>query len=116
MVGAVKRLVAGTLLAPFLLVQAASTADKGPKPILYPSDLGPETIDVSLYPNQYKETYEKEVKVKCVVCHSAARAFNSPHLELSKPEEALERRRHPELFADPQIVQAGPEVWKMYLK
>jgi hypothetical protein len=41
-----------------------------------PRDRGPESIDVSDYPQQYKESYEL-FKVRCSKCHSVARGINA---------------------------------------
>ncbi len=43
----------------------------------FPADLGSETIDVSDYPDDQKVTYRLFLQ-KCSVCHTPARAINSP--------------------------------------
>ncbi len=41
-----------------------------------PEDLGPETVDVTSYPQAQQENYQLFL-AKCSVCHSPARALNS---------------------------------------
>ncbi len=90
--------------------------EKAPKrkSLLFPSDLGPETVDVSGYPPRLRKIY-REVMPKCMSCHTLARVFNAPLAELSGKEEAKAREEHPGLF-DPEILRCGPEAWKIYIK
>jgi hypothetical protein len=83
--------------------------------ILYPSDLGPESVDVSGYPKRLKEIYAKVLPGKCMGCHSLARALNAPLAELSEEEELAERALNPGLF-EPGVLKSSPEAWKIYIK
>jgi hypothetical protein len=43
----------------------------------FPADLGPETVDVSEYPQYLQQSYSF-FREACTICHSSARALNSP--------------------------------------
>ena len=45
--------------------------------LLFPADLGPDTVDVRAYPASQQENYALFVE-KCSGCHTLARAVNSP--------------------------------------
>lgn len=49
-----------------------------------PYDKGPGEIDVSKYPKEMQDIYEKEFKPKCSKCHTIARPINAPYV---LPEE-----------------------------
>lgn len=49
-----------------------------------PFDKGPSTIDISKYPKEMQEIYEKTFVPKCSKCHTIARPINSPY---ALPEE-----------------------------
>jgi hypothetical protein len=110
-------LVAGLCCLALLGSSLAGGTLKPPrrKAVLFPSDLGAETLDVSGYPERLQRIYSEILPKKCMSCHSLARAFNAPLVELDEHEEALERKAHPELF-EPEILRSGPETWKIYIK
>lgn len=100
----------------FLLLAAAlawaEPARKAAPPEV-PADLGSAVIDVSGYPAEYQETYHKIfLTAYGYVRGGAARAANSPLIELDPQGEAVLRRDHPELFADPRLAEVGAGVWR----
>lgn len=46
---------------------------------LFDSDLGPDVVDVSLYPPAQRRNYEVFARV-CSQCHTLARSINAPHV------------------------------------
>ena len=42
-----------------------------------PRDRGPDSIDVSSYPQKYQDIYNNVFTVRCSKCHSLARAINA---------------------------------------
>lgn len=89
----------------------ANPAPKGPPEL--PEDLGPAAIDVSDYPADQQETYRKIfLPVYGFLRGGPARALNSPLIELDPQAEAVLRRDHPELFADPRLAEVGSGVWR----
>lgn len=78
-----------------------------------PEDLGPATIDVSSYPPEFQKTYyDLFVPLFGFLRGGAARALNSPLLEVSAQQEAALRREAPGLFEDSGVLRAGPDVWR----
>jgi hypothetical protein len=59
------------------LPAAGPSVPKQERGAKFPSDLGPATIDVSRYPAYQQESYRMFLRT-CSVCHSPARAINSP--------------------------------------
>lgn len=49
------------------------------KAALFYSDLGPETVDVSGYPQAQRRNYTTYVRV-CSFCHTLARSINAPYV------------------------------------
>lgn len=96
-----------------LLALALSAGATGPGPgPREPADLGPETIDVSSYPEEYQQTY-RDIFLPVYKFHGGvARAINSPLVELDEHLEAQERREHPDLFSDTQVAQVSRDGWK----
>lgn len=66
---------------------------------VYPADLGPATIDVSAYPPEQKASYGLFLR-KCSICHTPARAINSPlvHYKDWEHYSALMMARHRDRF------------------
>jgi hypothetical protein len=95
---------------------SASAGKTQPWPIAFPSDLGPETVDVSRYPSDLQAVYRGVFQKRCVTCHAAARALNSPLLELEPKRIAQLEAAHSPLLKDEKLAKVGPEVWKIYLK
>jgi hypothetical protein len=58
-----------------------ASASLDPEP-LFPADVGPDTIDVTSYPVIQQENYTLFVE-KCSLCHTLARAINSPLVDAS---------------------------------
>jgi hypothetical protein len=78
-----------------------------------PEDLGPATIDVSDYPQEYQDTYRAIfLRVYAILRGGPARAINSPRLELDPQGEQALRRQSPELFASEDIVDVGEHSWR----
>jgi hypothetical protein len=99
-------LVAILALTPALNVFARSPAPTSPE------DLGPETIDVSSYPEEYRKTYEKIFVPTFQFLGGMAKAVNSPIIELDPRLETAERREHPELFSDPAVARISADGWR----
>lgn len=59
------------------VAKAASSFSEQELSALLPYDLGPTTVDVSRYPQHQQENYELFLQ-KCSVCHTPARAINTP--------------------------------------
>ena len=72
-----RRLLAG--LAVVAAVMAVFAAERSARDVLFYSDLGPETIDVSAYPSQQRENYAVYARA-CSRCHSLARSINAPYV------------------------------------
>lgn len=53
-------------------------ADRRESALFY-SDMGPETVDVSTYPDEHKRGYAVYANV-CSRCHTLARSINSPYV------------------------------------
>lgn len=102
-----------TLPALALLLAATLAAGFSPKTAELPEDLGPAEIDVSSYPPEHQKTYrELFLHVYGFLRGGPARALNSPVLEIDPAGEAALRREHPELFAEPGLIEAGPDLWR----
>ena len=103
------RLLALAALLP--LAAAASPAPKGPPE--FPEDLGPAAIDVSGYPAEQQRVYQKILlPVYAVLRGGAARALNSPLIEIDAAGEEAERRAHPDIAADPQLARYTRDGWR----
>lgn len=59
---------------------------------VYHSDLGPETIDVSQYPERQQENYRAFQKT-CSLCHTPARALFSPRITRTGWGKYVDRMR-----------------------
>lgn len=84
----------GFWLLPAALAAAAWAADFTPAQLeaRFAYDLGPDTIDVSSYPDDKKKAYEV-VKANCSRCHTLARPINAPHAD-AKTWKRYARRMH----------------------
>ncbi|MFI5345740.1 MAG: RrF2 family transcriptional regulator [Elusimicrobiota bacterium] len=103
------RLLALTALLP--LVAAAAPAPKGPPE--FPEDLGPAMIDVSGYPPEQQRVYrELFLPIYKEQRGGAARAINSPLVEIDAAGERVERRAHPDIAADPMLVVYTRGGWR----
>ena len=92
---------------------AASEKEKAKNP--YPNDFGTDTIDVSTYPDEYKESY-KLFAEKCVRCHTIARPINSQFTELKGEELNSFKSASPQLFEKPLVWQIEDNIWERYVK
>lgn len=103
------RVLALAVLLP--LVAAAASAPKGPPEL--PDDLGPAAIDVSGYPPEQQRVYrELFLPIYKEQRGGAARALNSPLVEIDAPGEEAERRAHPAIAADPLLVSYTRGGWR----
>ncbi|MDD5303106.1 MAG: hypothetical protein PHS14_08340 [Elusimicrobia bacterium] len=102
------------LLALAALLPLAAAAPPAPKsPPEYPEDLGPTAIDVSAYPPEQQRAYQDIfLPVYAVIRGGAARAINSPLIEIDAAGEAAERRAHPEIAGDPRLVSYTRGGWR----
>jgi len=82
---------------------------------MFAGDLGPAEVDVSSYPKPIQEGYQVFQR-KCSVCHTPARALNSPFVELSEVERRRAVKAQPALEADPRIWKMEEGIWKRYVK
>ena len=112
---AVALLVAGLSLAAQNLVFAAAKPGIPSGPPV-PEDLGAATIDASSYPAEFQETYRKIFVPAFKQWGTAARAINSPIVELDETTERSERLAHPGLFADSRIAEPTRNGWKKYVE
>ena len=105
----------GLLLAeePATAGDAASEKEKAKNP--YPNDFGPESIDVSGYPEEYKESYNLFVE-KCSRCHTIARPINSQFVEVKTPDMDALKASSPQVFAKPLVWQIEDNIWERYVK
>lgn len=71
-----RRLLSGLAL---LAAAAVFAADKPSRDVLFYSDLGPGTIDVSAYPSQQRDNYAVYARA-CSRCHGLARSINAPYV------------------------------------
>ncbi|MFI5345583.1 MAG: hypothetical protein ACHQ51_04335 [Elusimicrobiota bacterium] len=62
--------------APASSTAAAAGAPRGD--VMFYSDLGPETIDVSAYPSEQRQNYAVYARA-CARCHGLARSINAPY-------------------------------------
>ncbi|MBI3990716.1 MAG: hypothetical protein HY350_01060, partial [Candidatus Omnitrophica bacterium] len=92
---------------------AASEKEKAKNP--YPNDFGPDTIDVSAYPEEHKEVY-KLFTEKCSRCHTIARPINSQFIEVKAPDLETLKASSPQLFENPLIYQIEDNIWERYVK
>lgn len=97
------------LFAFFFLAAWAGAASFQPA---LPEDLGPAEIDVSGYPPEHQATYRALFVPVFSFLGGTARAVNSPVIELDPAAQEAQRRRHPELFADPALALISTDGWK----
>lgn len=83
-----------------------------PSQAVFPEDLGPEKINISQYPPQYRKTYYEVFLKVYGFLGTQARVINSPLVEMDPQLEETERRLHPALFADPLIAIPTRNGWK----
>lgn len=103
-------MIRGLLLAAALALRA-EPALKGPPKL--PEDLGPAVIDVSSYPPDQQRAYrEVFLRVYPFLEGGPARALNSPLLEIDPAAEGVERRAHPEAYADPSLIAPSRDGWR----
>ena len=98
---------------------AATVAASGPalsRAPKAPEDLGPAEIDVSDYPEEYRNTYQKIFLPAFKRWGSAAHVLNSPIIEMDEATERTERAAHPQLFADSRIALPSRDGWKKYMQ
>lgn len=96
-------------LLPF--AAAASLSSKGPPE--FPEDLGPSVVDVSGYPPEQQRVYQNIfLPVYAVLRGGAARALNSPLIEIDLAGEEAERRAHPEIAGDPRLASYTRDGWR----
>lgn len=79
---------------------------------LYPEDLGPDAIDVSLYPEEHRKAYEEVFLPVFLTLGGPARAINSPIVELDPLLELAQEQSHPGLFSDARVAEATRDGWK----
>ncbi|MDE2038452.1 MAG: hypothetical protein KGO96_02915 [Elusimicrobia bacterium] len=79
-------------------------------------DLGPSTIDVSSYPEEYQKTYQDVFIPFFKIRGGAARAVNSPIIELDMHLEEQERRDHPQLFQEAGAAVVSRDGWKQFVE
>jgi len=79
--------------------------------VLVAEDLGPSTIDVSSYPEEYQKTYREIFVPVFGFLGGTARAVNSPIIEMAPELQAVERRQHPELW-DVGVADISTDGWK----
>lgn len=84
--------------------------------LLYPSDLGPETIDVRAYSKDDRFTYDHIIAERCLRCHTAARIWNSPLVEMEGAELARAKKAQPWLYKTGNLARAEPQYWRRYIK
>ncbi len=88
----------------------------------YPSDLGPNTIDVIGYPANHQAGY-KVMVAKCAQCHGPERPLNHRFVEPEggKDEKAQAaamaalKGKNPEMFTSPTVWQVEVRVWARYV-
>ena len=56
----------------------------------FPYDLGPDRIDISRYPTYQQQTYEMFMHT-CSICHTPARAINSPYVKPAEWSEYVQQ-------------------------
>jgi hypothetical protein len=93
--------------------EAAAEKEKAKNP--YPNDFGPDTIDVSGYPEEYKESYKLFVE-KCVRCHTIARPINSQFTEVKTPDMDSLKTSSPQVFEKHYVWQVEDNIWERYVK
>ena len=84
--------------------------------LLYPSDLGPADIDVSRYSKEDQHTYKYIIPERCLRCHTAARIWNSPIVEMEGSALAQAKKAQPWLYKTGNLVKAEPQYWRRYIK
>lgn len=104
------------LALPLLLAASTGLANVQIRPPMCAADLGATVLDVSSYPAAYQSTYRHLILTKCGICHSVARAFNSPFLQLPAAEASAFSSAHRAAVADPEVLRVSPEVWNAYVK
>jgi hypothetical protein len=92
---------------------AASEKEKAKNP--YANDFGPDSIDVSGYPEEHKAGYKIFVE-KCVRCHTIARPINSQFIEVKTPDVESVKSQFPHVFEKPLIWQIEDNMWERYVK
>jgi hypothetical protein len=96
-----------------LLAAAAWAAPRPPAPPELPEDLGSAAIDVSSYPPEMQRVYQKLfLPIYAEQRGGAARALNSPLVEIDPAGEEAERRAHPAIAADPRLVTFTRGGWR----
>lgn len=103
------RIIALAALLP--LAAAASPAPKAAPEV--PEDLGPAAIDVSTYPQEQQRVYHDIfLPVYAFIRGGAARAVNSPLIEIDAAGEEAERRAHPAIAGDPLLADYTRGGWR----
>ena len=93
--------------------EAAAEKEKAKNP--YPNDFGPDTIDVSGYPEEHKTGYKLFVE-KCVRCHTIARPINSQFIEVKTPDMDSLKASSPQVLEKPLVWQVEDNIWERYVK
>ncbi len=93
--------------------ETVSEKEKAKNP--YPNDFGPDTIDISGYPDEHKESYKLFVE-KCVRCHTIARPINSQFVEVKGQELESLKTESSNLFEKPLVWQIEDNIWERYAK
>lgn len=97
------------------LANEASPGEKAPVAILFPNELGPDSVDVSSYPVEMQRIYRTTLN-RCTRCHSLSRPLNAQFIELNTDEIAQIKKDRPELFKDKGLFMADEDIWKRYVK
>ena len=115
MIGKGRGLAATSGLILGLLMVGINGSGAEPKgDVFSASDLGPEEIDVSKYPEKHQKTYRTTLN-RCIKCHGRARFLNSSFTELSKEEITKLKKERPDVFDD-NVFMAEEKLWRRYVK
>jgi hypothetical protein len=90
-------------------------ADEGPGGPPFPNDTGPDTVDVSKYPEDVQAGYRVFAR-RCSQCHSLSRPINSENVQLTAEEIKAAKEKQPELFKNPLIWRVSESVWTDYVR